>query len=272
MADKSRGRASFWTRADALLRKNLTFQKRNTKATIRLILYPYILCLILEDTALPACYIDLVIPSGSGVERSPLFFLINFRKKPLSSSSFKRPRFERQESKVVIELDKPDVAQEREKVEQLLLKPNTNHSIICFNLKKVYPRRDGNPEKFAARGMSLALPQGECFGMVGPNGAGKTSFINMAVEESLKSVNLFHGGVADKTAGTYSGAHSMEEAEHLCDRLGIFVDGSLQCIGNPKELKARYGGSYVFTMTTSSNHEEEVENLVKNLSPNANKI
>ncbi|GJW40202.1 ABC transporter A family member 7-like protein [Tanacetum coccineum] len=75
----------------------------------------------------------------------------------------------------------------------------------------------------------------------------------------------------------------MEEAEHLCDRLGIFVDGSLQCIGNPKEyvllpllirgqLKGRYGGSYVFTMTTSSNHETDVENLVKGLSPNANKI
>ena len=31
-------------------------------------------------------------------------------------------------------------------------------------------------------------------------------------------------------------AHSMEEAEFLCDRLGFFVDGSLQCIGNPKEV------------------------------------
>lgn len=28
----------------------------------------------------------------------------------------------------------------------------------------------------------------------------------------------------------------------------------------------------MFTMTTSSNHEEEVENLVRRLSPNANKI
>lgn len=28
----------------------------------------------------------------------------------------------------------------------------------------------------------------------------------------------------------------------------------------------------MFTMTTSSNHEEEVENLVRSLSPNANKI
>ena len=31
-------------------------------------------------------------------------------------------------------------------------------------------------------------------------------------------------------------AHSMEEAETLCDRLCIMVDGSLQCIGTPKEV------------------------------------
>lgn len=152
----------------------------------------------------------------------------------------------------------------------------------------------------------------------------KGSALKQAVEESLKSVNLFHGGVADKQAGKYSGGmkrrlsvaisligdprvvymdepstgldpasrnslwnvvkrakqnraiilttHSMEEAEVLCDRLGIFVDGSLQCIGNPNELKGRYGGTYVFTMTTSVDHEKDVENLVQKLSPNANKI
>ncbi|KAA8542401.1 hypothetical protein F0562_023463 [Nyssa sinensis] len=53
--------------------------------------------------------------------------------------------------------------------------------------------------------------------------------------------------------------------------IGFFVDGGLQCIGNSKELKGRYGGSYVSTMTTSSNHDEEVENFVRRLSPNANK-
>ncbi|KAL8139104.1 hypothetical protein V2J09_005105 [Rumex salicifolius] len=66
--------------------------------------------------------------------------------------------------------------------------------------------------------------------------------------------------------------HSMEEAEVLCDRLGIFVDGNLQCIGNPKELKARYGGSYVLTVTTSSAHETEVESMVQRLSPRAQRI
>ncbi|MED6193388.1 Phospholipid-transporting ATPase abca7 [Stylosanthes scabra] len=332
-----------------------------------------------------AYYIDQVFTSGSG--KSPFFFLKGFQKKTLSS--FRKPSLGKQGSKVFIQMDKPDVSQEREKVEQLLLEPTINQAIVCDNLKKVYPGRDGNPDKFAVRGLSLALPNGECFGMLGPNGAGKTSFINMmigltkptagtafvqgldirthmngiytsmgvcpqhdllwetltgrehllfygrlknlkgsaltqAVEESLMSVNLFHGGVADKQAGKYSGGmkrrlsvaisligdprvvymdepstgldpasrnnlwnvvkrakrdraiilttHSMEEAEVLCDRLGIFVDGSLQCIGNPKELKARYGGTYVFTMTTTMDHEKDVETMVQQIYPAAKKV
>ncbi|MQM10036.1 hypothetical protein Taro_042925 [Colocasia esculenta] len=159
---------------------------------------------------------------------------------------------------------------QREVVQQLLVEPNTGYAMVCNNLRKVYPGRDGNPDKLAVGGLSLALPVGECFGMLGPNGAGKTSFINMmigltkptagdayvqgfdiktdmdkiytsmgvcpqhdmlwemltgrehllfygrlknlkgsalsqAVEESLKSVNLFYGGVGDKQAGKYSG-------------------------------------------------------------------
>ncbi|GMJ05742.1 ATP-binding cassette A7, ABC2 homolog 6, A. THALIANA ABC2 HOMOLOG 6 [Hibiscus trionum] len=332
-----------------------------------------------------AYYVDQVSSSGAG--KSPLFFLRKLRRKP--ALSLKTPSLQRQGSKVFVQIDKDDVNQEREKVEQLLLESTISYPIVCDNLKKIYPARDGNPEKTAVRGFSLALPRGECFGLLGPNGAGKTSLINMmigltkptsgtayvqgldiltsmdtiytsmgvcpqhdllwetltgrehllfygrlknlkgsalnqAVEDSLKSVNLFHGGVADKKAGKYSGGmkrrlsvaisligdpkvvymdepstgldpasrnslwsvvkqakrdraivlttHSMEEAEVLCDRLGIFVDGSLQCIGNAKDLKGRYGGSYIFTITTSSNHEEEVENMVHHLSPNANKI
>lgn len=80
---------------------------------------------------------------------------------------------------------------QREKVEQLLAESNTSYSIICDDLKKVYPGRDGNPSKFAVRGLSLALPRGECFGMLGPNGAGKTSFINM-VSLLCESSNNIH--------------------------------------------------------------------------------
>ncbi|CAA6672741.1 unnamed protein product [Spirodela intermedia] len=306
-----------------------------------------------------AYYVDQVSSLGNRV-KTPLSFLKHFRK---ISHSFRASSLGRQ----------------REVVQQLLLEPNSNYAVVCNNLKKVYPGRDGNPDKLAVQGISLALPVGECFGMLGPNGAGKTSFINMmigltkptsgnayiqgfdietdmnniytsmgvcpqhdmlwetltgrehllfygrlknlkgpalkeAVEESLKSVNLFYGGVGDKQAGKYSGGmkrrlsvvymdepstgldpasrnnlwkvvkeakrnraiilttHSMEEAEVLCDRLCIFVDGSLQCIGNPKQLKGRFGGSYVFTMTTAVENESEVERLAAALSPSAAKV
>ncbi|KMS97647.1 hypothetical protein BVRB_5g125080 isoform A [Beta vulgaris subsp. vulgaris] len=148
------------------------------------------------------------------------------------------------------------------------------------------------------------------------------STLAQAVEEALKEVNLFHGGIADKHAGKYSGGmkrrlsvaisligdpkivyldepstgldpvsrnslwsvvkrakqnraillttHSMEEAEALCDRLGVFVDGALRCVGNPKELKGRYGGYFIFTMTTTSGkNDEEVEDMVVSLCRNA---
>uniref|UniRef100_A0ACD5ZUL1 Uncharacterized protein n=1 Tax=Avena sativa TaxID=4498 RepID=A0ACD5ZUL1_AVESA len=330
--------------------------------------------------------LDQVSSLSGGLRKRLLTFLKCFKKRAVSS---RRHSFGRIGSKVILEMENLDATQEREVVEQLLLQPNANHAIICDNIKKVYHGKDGNPDKLAVRGLSLALPKGQCFGMLGPNGAGKTSFISMmiglipptsgtayvhgmdirtdmndiyttmgvcpqhdllwetltgrehllfygrlknlkgaallkATDDSLKSVNLFLGGVGNKQVGKYSGGmkrrlsvaisligdpkvvfmdepstgldpasrnnlwsvvkeakknraiilttHSMEEAEVLCDRLGIFVGGGFQCIGNPKELKGRYGGTYVFTMTTSSEHEQEVEQLVRRLSPSANRI
>ncbi|PRW44292.1 ABC transporter A family member 7-like isoform A [Chlorella sorokiniana] len=63
--------------------------------------------------------------------------------------------------------------------------------------------------------------------------------------------------------------HSMEEAEALCDRLGIFVGGRLQCVGNPKDLVARFGGYLSFTITTSAGQEAAAAAIVRSLSPAA---
>lgn len=79
---------------------------------------------------------------------------------------------------------------QREVVEQLLQDSNINHAIISDNLRKVYPGTDGNPDKLAVQGLSLAVPNGECFGMLGPNGAGKSTFINM-VCGNFTSVSTF---------------------------------------------------------------------------------
>lgn len=63
--------------------------------------------------------------------------------------------------------------------------------------------------------------------------------------------------------------HSMEEAEALCDRLGIFVSGRLQCVGSPKDLTARFGGYLSFTITTPPHQEAEAARIIKSISPNA---
>ena len=124
-----------------------------------------------------AFYLDQVSPVGGGVRKRPLFFFRCLQKK--HTPSLQKPSFVQQGSKVIVDMEKPDVAQEREVVEQLLVGCNANQAIICHNLKKIYPGRDGNPDKLAVRGLSLAVPKGQCFGMLGPNGAGKTSFISM---------------------------------------------------------------------------------------------
>uniref|UniRef100_A0ACD5XV67 Uncharacterized protein n=1 Tax=Avena sativa TaxID=4498 RepID=A0ACD5XV67_AVESA len=231
-----------------------------------------------------AFYLDGVSSIGGGV-RNPLLLFKCLQKK--HTPSLQKSSFAQQDSKVIVDMEKADVAQERRVVEQLLMDCNANQAVICDNLKKVYPGRDGNPDKLAVRGLSLALPKGQCFGMLGPNGAGKTSFISMmvgltrptsgtayahgmdinmdmddiytnmgvcpqhdllwetltgkehlffyarlkdlkgaalvkAVDDSLKSVNLFHGGAGDKQVRMYSGG--------MKRRLSV----AISLIGDPK--------------------------------------
>jgi ABC-type multidrug transport system ATPase subunit len=47
-----------------------------------------------------------------------------------------------------------------------------------------------------------------------------------------------------KTKTVIITTHSMEEAEAVCDRIGIQVHGSLRCLGTPIHLKLKYGSGY----------------------------
>jgi ABC-type multidrug transport system ATPase subunit len=53
--------------------------------------------------------------------------------------------------------------------------------------------------------------------------------------------------------------HGMEEADALSDRIAIFVDGSLKCIGSSSELKRRYGKGYKVTLTSDPSRVEDAQ-------------
>jgi len=56
--------------------------------------------------------------------------------------------------------------------------------------------------------------------------------------------------------------HSMEEAEQLCDRLAILVNGRLTCIGAPEHIKMRFGEGYVLELQSKDIkqfHEDIIE-------------
>jgi ABC-type multidrug transport system ATPase subunit len=55
-------------------------------------------------------------------------------------------------------------------------------TILVKDLKKVYPGG-----KYAVRGVSLGIPNGECFGLLGINGAGKSTTLSMLSGEFLPS-------------------------------------------------------------------------------------
>ena len=74
---------------------------------------------------------------------------------------------------------------------------------------------------------------------------------------------------AKKSRAIVLTTHAMEEAEELCDRLGVFVDGALRCVGAPKELTARYGGFLVLSLTTTALRVPDAEAFVRELAPNA---
>lgn len=49
-----------------------------------------------------------------------------------------------------------------------------------------------------------------------------------------KAKTLRNGGIVFTT-------HSLPEAESLCDKIGILVNGELKCLGSIQHLKQKYG-------------------------------
>ena len=52
-----------------------------------------------------------------------------------------------------------------------------------------------------------------------------------------------------------------QEAEVLCDRVGIMSAGELRCIGSSSRLKKRFGAGYTIALTSSSDDEDALKGI-----------
>lgn len=59
--------------------------------------------------------------------------------------------------------------------------------------------------------------------------------------------------------------HSMNEAQALCTRIGIMVDGKLRCIGSPQHLKSRYGNHLELELKPTEVSTVNVDDLSKSI-------
>ena len=57
--------------------------------------------------------------------------------------------------------------------------------------------------------------------------------------------------------------HSMEEADALCGRIGIMVNGRLMTLGTPQQLKKAYGTGYKFVLSMKGNVDNANETIGK---------
>eukprot|EP01114_Cavostelium_apophysatum_P013017 TRINITY_DN3066_c0_g1_i2.p1 TRINITY_DN3066_c0_g1~~TRINITY_DN3066_c0_g1_i2.p1 ORF type:complete len:1610 (-),score=443.90 TRINITY_DN3066_c0_g1_i2:33-4862(-) len=61
------------------------------------------------------------------------------------------------------------------------------------------------------------------------------------------------------TRSTILTTHSMEEAQALCSRIGIMVNGNMQCLGSSQHLKHRFGTGYSLEIKSYENLEEVIK-------------
>ena len=59
--------------------------------------------------------------------------------------------------------------------------------------------------------------------------------------------------------------HSMEEAEALCTKIGIMVDGQFKCFGSSQHIKDKYGMGFEIEVKIKQLADDEVKDKLKSL-------
>lgn len=73
--------------------------------------------------------------------------------------------------------------------------------------------------------------------------------------------------IAAKTTTLVLTTHSMEEAEALCDRIGIMAKGTLRCLAGPQRLKDLYGNGFKLFLNTREEDTKRASRFIESLLP-----
>jgi ATP-binding cassette subfamily A (ABC1) protein 3 len=60
--------------------------------------------------------------------------------------------------------------------------------------------------------------------------------------------NTINQGLRINSSAVVLTTHSMDEAESLCHKIGIQINGQFVCMGSPQHLKSKYGQGYQITL------------------------
>lgn len=63
--------------------------------------------------------------------------------------------------------------------------------------------------------------------------------------------------------------HSMEEADALCDRIGIMHQGQMRCLGSALRLKNKFGGGFRVSINYSKENRDTAQQFIQNELPHA---
>ena len=123
--------------------------------------------------------------------------------------------------------------------------------------KPLYPGMDGKVVR-AVRGVSVAVPEGECFGLLGVNGAGKTTTFKMLTGQFMPSsgdaIVTPHPAAAaaspSSSSAAAAAAASASSSVSVADPRSFSILRELARVGTPHQRSPRLSSTTSTTFTT----------------------
>ncbi|EGR27806.1 hypothetical protein IMG5_188760 [Ichthyophthirius multifiliis] len=77
--------------------------------------------------------------------------------------------------------------------------------------------------------------------------------------------NTLNMGIKLRNSAICMTTHTMEEAESLCNKIGILINGQFYTIGTPQQLRSKYGQGYTITFNIEKQNNEKVKKILEDV-------